>query len=201
MKTMKAILFDLDGVLIDSLNSWLHAFNETMKKFGYREFGEKEFKEKFWGPELKENLREMRINNGVEIEKYCISKQMEFLSDIKLFPETEQVLDHLYKKFKIGLITNTPRENVKKVLNKFDLEKYFDVIVTGDDVINGKPDPEMVSKACELLAVEPKDAILVGDTESDVIAGQSAGCAVVGIKVHGDYEIEKLSNIENLPFE
>ena len=95
------------------------------------------------------------------------------------------------------MITNTPKENVYKILKKFDLKKYFHTIVTGDEVINGKPDPEMVVKACNLLDVEPKDAVLVGDTGSDVIAGRSAGCIIIGINANAnaDFKIEQLSQL------
>lgn len=96
------------------------------------------------------------------------------------------------------MITNTPKENVYKILKKFDLKKYFHTIVTGDEVINGKLDPEMVVKACNLLDVEPKDVVLVGDTESDIIAGRSAGCTIIGINTNAnaDFEIEQLPLLE-----
>ncbi len=193
--TTKAILFDLDGVLVDSLSSWHRAFNESMKKFGYGEFNKKEFEEKFWGPQLEKNLEKMRMGN--EAVRYCISKHLEFIDEIKLFPMVREVLARLSQEFKIGLITNTPKENVYKILKKFDLKKYFHTIVTGDEVINGKPDPEMVVKACNLLDVEPKDAVLVGDTGSDVIAGRSAGCIIIGINANAnaDFKIEQLSQL------
>ncbi|RLF95243.1 phosphoglycolate phosphatase, partial [Thermococci archaeon] len=57
------------------------------------------------------------------------------------------------------------------------------------------PDPEIVLKSCELLKVDPKTVVLVGDTESDVKAGYEAGCKVVGINVDADIRVEKLSDV------
>jgi len=115
MRTIEAILFDLDGVLINSFESWYHAFNEMLRAYGKEEIGRAEFREKCWGPDL-------------------------------------------------------------------ELSNHFDVIVTGDDVKNGKPNAEMVVAACEKLTLKPENVILVGDTEIDFQAGKSAGCAIVGVR-------------------
>jgi pyrophosphatase PpaX len=92
------------------------------------------------------------------------------------------------------LVTNTPKKNVHRILEYFHLSNYFDVIVTGDDVKRGKPDAEIVLEACEKLKTKPENAILVGDTETDFMAGKSAGCSVigVGVKSAGDERIENL---------
>ena len=67
--------------------------------------------------------------------------------------------------------------------------------MTSDDVKMSKPNPEIVVKACKRFKIEPKDVVLVGDTESDVIAGKKAGCKVVGINVIADYTIKNLSEL------
>ncbi|MBC7110413.1 MAG: HAD-IA family hydrolase, partial [Archaeoglobi archaeon] len=75
-------------------------------------------------------------------------------------------------------------------------EKFFDVIVTGDEVKAGKPHPEIILRACELLGVSPKEVVLVGDTQSDVIAGKSAGCrAVIGVGTEADFKISSLKEL------
>jgi HAD superfamily hydrolase (TIGR01509 family) len=192
---MKAIFFDLDGVLINSIDAWFYAFNETLKHFGLGGISESEFKESYWGHELPENLRKLGLQERAE--KYCEARYSKFIDKIKLFEDSKRVLERA-KKFKIALVTNTPKVSVHRILKRFGLAKYFDAVVTGDDVKRGKPSPEPVIKACKLLKVEPKDTILVGDTQSDVKAGRSAGCKVIGLGLDADARIEKLADLLNL---
>ena len=190
---MKAILFDLDGVLIDSFDSWYLAFNKTLEKFGKRKVSPREFREKCWGPDLRYNMGKFGL--GDDAIEYCQAQHINHIKEIKIFPETREILDLLKEKVKLGLVTNTPANDVYKTLEFFDLKNYFDVIVTGDDVKKGKPDPEIVIKACESLGLDPIDVMLVGDTRSDVLAGKSAGCTTVGLDVESDFKIKKLSEL------
>lgn len=190
---MKAVLFDLDGVLIDSIKSWLYAFNETLKKFGLRELSEEEFRKKCWGYSLRKSLSKFGL--GEDAVEYANKAQMKYVETIEIFPNAKEVLTRVKRKFKVGLITNTPKENAYFVLDRLGLREYFEVIVTGDDVRRAKPDPEMILRACELLSVGPSETLLIGDTESDVIAARSAGCKVVGLRVKADLEIEEFSDL------
>jgi beta-phosphoglucomutase-like phosphatase (HAD superfamily) len=76
------------------------------------------------------------------------------------------------------------------------------VVVAGDEVKRGKPDAEMVIKACERLKTTPEHVILVGDTESDFMAGKSAGCAVIGVGAEStcDARIENLYELFTTKF-
>jgi phosphoglycolate phosphatase len=68
--------------------------------------------------------------------------------------------------------------------------------VKGKDGKNGNPAPDMALKACKKLRINPKNAILVGDTKADMTAGKRAGCIAVGYMVKGDYRISRLIEIE-----
>jgi HAD superfamily hydrolase (TIGR01509 family) len=72
------------------------------------------------------------------------------------------------------------------------------MIITSDQIENGKPEPDIVFEACKRLDVKSEEVILIGDTESDVNAGRSAGCKVIGINIKGDYTIKKISDLTNL---
>jgi len=193
---MKAILFDLDGNLVDSFDCWLSAFNDTMEKFGKRKVGEREYREKYQGRGVRSIFEKLGL--GDDAIKYCTSRLMNNLDKIEVFPETKKILESLSKKFKLGIVTNAMSDFVHKTLEYFDLKKYFDVIVTVDDVKERKPDPEMVIKACKLLGLDPSDVIVVGDEKNDVLAGKSAGCVVVGLNREGDYKIKSLLELEKL---
>ena len=194
---LEAVLFDLDGVLINSFESWYQAFNAMLTAYSKEELSRDEFTAKCWGPDLAHTL--VALNLTEEAGEYCINEQLNLIGLIELFPGVKTVLGSVRAdyKLKVGLVTNTPKGNVNRILDYFQLVELFDVIVTGDDVRNGKPDAEMILKACETLSVKPAHAILVGDTEMDLLAGKSAGCSVICVKAKsaGDVCIQNLQEL------
>ena len=93
------------------------------------------------------------------------------------------------------MITNSPRQCVEHILSRFHLTSFFEVVVTSDEVAKGKPDPELVFAACRQLQVSPSEAVLIGDTVNDVLAGHAAGCRVVGLNVEADETIHSLAEL------
>jgi HAD superfamily hydrolase (TIGR01509 family) len=188
----KAILFDMDGVLVNSLDSWWISLNQAFVKYGKKKITKDEFISKYWGHDLKYNLEKMRLD--YKILKLCNILYSQNVKRVKIYPQTIDILNRLdgYKK---AIITNTPKDSTKQIIKNFNFEKYFEIVLTSDDVNYGKPNPELIIKACELLNVNPIDVVLIGDTESDVKAGYAANCKVIGIKIKADYTIQNLSEI------
>ena len=187
-----AILFDMDGVLVDSLDAWWKALNQALKKYGYDEVTRDEFIKKYWGHDLFDNLKTM--NAPLELGLFCNKVYVRYVEDVEIYPETKNVLQRL-SMYRKSVITNTPRDSAFRILDKFDIRRFFEYVLTSDDVSRSKPDPEIVLKSCELLKVDPESVVLVGDTPSDVIAGRKAGCKVVGINVDADIRVERLSDV------
>jgi HAD superfamily hydrolase (TIGR01549 family) len=196
-RKIEAILFDLDGVLIDSFESWYQAFANMLKAYGKPEMSRETFRAKCWGPDLRHNLAALQLNE--DAAWYCINEQQKLIGLIELLPDAEAVLRRTREdyKLKVGLVTNTPRANVDTIFEHFKLSNHFDAILTGDDVKRGKPDAEIVITACERLNVQPEHAVLVGDTKTDYQAGKAAGCFVVGVGAisAGDVHIEQLDEL------
>jgi HAD superfamily hydrolase (TIGR01509 family) len=190
-----AILFDMDGVLIDSLDSWWQALNDALKMCKHQEITRDEFIGTYWGHDLKENLK--RLGLRPEVAPFCNITYGTHLDSVRIYPDTTRTLQQLtaYKK---AIITNTPMDCAQQILNKFRIAQYFEEIVTSDDVQKAKPDPEIVFVACEHLGVNPSTVFLVGDTDSDVKAGRAAGCTVVGLKVDADITIQRLAELPGL---
>ena len=113
---------------------------------------------------------------------------------VEIFSDVELTLKYL-KYFKKGIITNTPKIIALYLLEKFNILKYFNIIVTSDDVKYGKPNPEIIIKACKLLGVQPKEVVIIGDTISDIEAGKNLECEVIGININADYNVNKFSKI------
>ena len=193
--TPTAILFDMDGVLVDSLDSWWKALNSALKRFKHQEITRDEFMKTYWGHDLKANLKRLQLNP--EVAQFCNITYGNHLDYIKIYPDTKSTLRRL-NSYKKAIITNTPTDCARLILKKFEIEQYFKEIITSDDVMKAKPDPEIVFKACERLGVDSKTVVLVGDTESDVKAGRAAGCTVVGLNIDADITIQRLFDLTDL---
>jgi HAD superfamily hydrolase (TIGR01509 family) len=187
-----AILFDMDGVLVDSLDSWWKALNSALKRFKHQEITRDEFMKTYWGHDLKANLKRLQLNP--EVAQFCNITYGNHLDYIRIYPDTKITLRQLAS-YKKAIITNTPTDCARQILRKFEIEQYFKEIITSDDVVKAKPDPEIVFKTCERLCVDSKTVVLVGDTESDVKAGRAAGCTVVGLNIAADITIQRLFDL------
>jgi beta-phosphoglucomutase len=196
MKPMpSAILFDMDGVLIDSLDSWWQALNDALRRFDHTEITREEFITTYWGHDLKANLKRLGLNP--EVAPFCNLTYGNHIDAIHIYPDTQQTLQSLtaYRK---AIITNTPTDCTRQILSKFRIARYFEEIVTSDDVTKAKPDPEIIFVACDHLGVDPSMVFLVGDTDSDVKAGRAAGCTVVGLNIPADITIQRLAELPGL---
>jgi len=190
-----AILFDMDGVLVDSLDSWWLSLNTALKKYNHNEMSKEEFLNKYWGHDLYDNIKKMNL--PLEVGRFCNIIYGKNINKIKIYAETKDTLQKLniYKK---AIITNTPKDCTVQILKRFDIEKYFEFVMTSDDVLMAKPNPEIVIKACKKIKVYPENVLLVGDTDSDVKAGRAAGCKVIGINIDADYTIKNISELTTL---
>ena len=196
-KAVKALLFDLDGVLVDSLDAWFYVFNDTLNHFGFNKISMKKFKEDFGAP-IEQDVKKYFSGKSIEeVRNVYNIKYKKYVKLVKLFPQSLFVLEKLKKKkIKLGLITNSTRTIALTIFKNFKLIKYSDVFITMDDVKRRKPAPDMVLLACKKLGIKPKNTILVGDSKNDMLAGKRAGCVTVGYKIKGDYKTDKLKEIE-----
>ena len=96
--TPNAILFDMDGVLVDSLDSWWTALNSALKRFKHQEITRDEFMKTYWGHDLKANLKRLQLNP--EVAQFCNITYGNHLDYIRIYPDTKPTLQRLspYKK-------------------------------------------------------------------------------------------------------
>jgi len=188
---IEAIVFDVDGVLLDSFESWYASFNQTLVEFGKEPVNKETYKEIFWGPSVEEDLK--RYNLGKDAVEAALRNQRNNVHLMKLHEKVHETLDSL-KNFLLGVATNTPRINLDRTFNYFDLYKYFDVVMCLDDVERPKPYPDMLLKASELLKVPIENMVFIGDTDSDIAAAKGAGCQFIGIKI-GDKKVNGIKDL------
>lgn len=189
--TVNSLLFDLDGTLIDSKTDLANSINLMLVDLGR--------------PALSEAAVGGFVGDGVRVlVRRCLtatepnqkppddqlhSKGIalmhshyadEMLKTTRLYPQVAETLAALNKKRK-AVVTSKEVRFTKIILEHFDIAKYFDAIVGGDTTPARKPDPGPVLEAMRQLSSSATDAVMIGDSENDVIAGKRAGtytCAV-----------------------
>lgn len=182
----KAILFDFDGVVIDSGELHFKAWQVFCSIYG-KEMTYEEFKKGF-GQTNRDILQDIlgRDLSEEEIKQFSEEKEEIFRSiaksKIKLI---EGVADFIKKMMKHGiataLVSSTPRKNIDFILSEINLEKCFDVIVSAEDVRNGKPDPEGYLKAANLLGIQPANCIVIEDAIAGIQAALAAKMKCIAI--------------------
>jgi HAD superfamily hydrolase (TIGR01509 family) len=181
---IKAIIFDMDGVIVNSIPIHFQIWKEVGEHFGFaidsNLFDEvngmdtraiaKYFVEKF----------SLNINpEKIWVEKRKIAGDR-LEGGVELFPNVEETLTHLKKlDYKIGLATSTPRNHQKITLGKYFT--LFDKIVTVDDVLNSKPAPDIFMKCAEELRVPYENCVVVEDAINGVKAAKAGGMIAVAI--------------------
>lgn len=179
--SIKTILFDFDGTLIDTNELIYKSFVHTFKKFGYS-FTDEEILS-FNGPPLRETFFNINPELADEMLHTYRQHNYEHHDDyVSLFPNVRETLDVLQKNgFNLGVVSAKMRQGVEQGMNVTNIGSYFDVIITIDDVKNPKPHPESVFKALEQLRTEPQVTIMVGDNYHDIEAGNNAGAKTAGV--------------------
>lgn len=190
-----ALLFDMDGVLVDSFESWFTALNHAVTSFDLPEISREEFKKTYWGHDLFENLEKAGL--VADIGPFCNAIYSDHIDKVVVFPQVKETLQQL-EQYKKAVITNTPQSCALQILERFHLAEFFNVVVTTDQVKRGKPDPAIVYNACEQLDVHPENTVIIGDTISDINAGKAAGCTVIGVRIKADHMIKTLDELLTL---
>jgi len=198
-KDVKAVLFDLDGVLIDSYSGWFRLFNDALKHFGFEQITERTFR-KHWGQSTEEDVRIFMPGKTVDQVRTYFQKHFpQYLFYLKINPMAMRTLHALSELgLKLACVTNSHRKIVLEILGIYHLAGYFDVILTVDDVKKPKPAPDILLEAYRLLKVELNQSLFIGDTLIDKKAGDRAGVAFVGYRIRADTTVDNLSDFYDL---
>ena len=185
----RAVLFDMDGVLIDARDWHYEALNEALRLFGL-EINRSDHLTRFDGLSTKQKLL-MLSDDGllpVELHKTIEAVKQDRTLRIaaqKCFPNvSHQILISRLKHsgFKVGLVTNSIRKSTEFMLEYAGLLHFMDVVITNEDVVQGKPSPDGYNLAMSKLGVSPLETLVVEDGEYGIMAAESAGIEVIKVK-------------------
>jgi phosphoglycolate phosphatase-like HAD superfamily hydrolase len=202
---LKSVLFDVDGVLIDSFEANLKFFQNLFNSVGYKSITREKYLQTFHQP--MENIIKDVIGSQNDTE---VKRIFEFGKNnrAKLYPYDlisspdgyESVINKLNQKYKLGIVTSRIRGGVFQIPQLAKVEKYFQVTVYFEDTQKHKPDPEPLLLAANKLDINPVDILYIGDTESDFKAAKAAGMKfILYAKTNNSDEIINTTNFALIP--
>ena len=185
LQDAKAVLFDLDGTLLDSSRAITDAVENVLKSRGL-ECDRAKVAEMTGNP--LENIFAVLASDlsteelwqlVLDYRKYYMAHHLEHTT---IQPSTKMLLAKLKTRgLKLGIITGKYREPVIDALSHFGISEFFDTVITGYEVRNHKPAPDIVLEAAKRLRVNPKQCVVVGDSPLDVEAGKRAGSLTIAV--------------------
>jgi beta-phosphoglucomutase family hydrolase len=183
MPEIAAVIWDMDGVLADTAPHHLLAWRETFAKRGIK-FTEEDFMRGFGirnDAIIRNVLGEQTTPEAIAREKEATFRRI-IGKDIKPLPGALDLLKALDENgIKMAIASSTVIENIHLIISSLGIEKYFEVIITGHDVTEGKPNPQVFLFAARRLGAEPKNCIVVEDAVAGVKAAKRAGMYCVAI--------------------
>ncbi len=220
---LKAVIFDMDGVLVDTEPLYDRHRIAYLKRLGHElepdffdsrrvTFGGLSARS-YW----KIMIEHLKLPHSIEhLIKDSRKDYLEFLlslPELKPNPGIKELIDRLLKaKIKLAIGSSASSKRINTFLKIFNFEDRFKVIVCGDDVKQGKPAPDIYLKAAELLSVDPRDCVVIEDAANGVKSAKAAGMKVIGyagsshntqdlsgadliIKSFSELDIEKLTSL------
>lgn len=190
LENIKAVIFDLDGTLVDSMWMWksidveylgrkgiavpedIQAFQEELEGMGFTETAVF-FKNRF---RIEDSLEEIK-------KTWILMAEEKYSKEVPLKPGVREFLEELKNRnISVGISSSNSRDLIVTVLKAHGIETYFDCITTCCEVPNSKPAPDVYLKTAEGLQVEPKDCLVFEDVPMGIMAGKNAGMQVCAVE-------------------
>lgn len=178
---IKSILFDFDGTLINTNDVIIEAWQYTYKHYGFDEVPVEHITRCFGEPLLVTMAREFPDIDPEESASVYRQRQADMAEKlVTVFDGIPVLLKELKRAgYKIGIVTSRTRESTMRYLKQFDIEEYFDGVVTCDDTDRHKPDPEPVLMGLKKLDTDKDCALMIGDSSFDMKSANNAGVKTV----------------------
>lgn len=186
MKPYTAVIFDMDGVIVDSEPLHERAFLDIFARIGKANDHGIHFPD-YYGRSDQVVWRDFLAAHhpSQSLAELSQMKQERFLELLRveqpIFPAIPELVNALASRGSIALASGSNHAVIRAVLELSDLRRHFSAVVSADDVPRGKPAPDIFLRAAELLGVPPGECVVIEDSVAGVAAGRAAGMKVIGI--------------------
>jgi len=198
---MKAVIFDKDGVLVETFNLHFESYIKILSKIGVKI--EKIDLIKSYGMKPPEIIKRMMEGKGRKITERLAKKLAEKKEEyyvkiaekkLKLLPGVKKLLIYFKKKkYKIGLASSASKKGIEQLMKVTKIKKYFDATINGFEVKFSKPNPEIFLKCAKKLKVKPEECVVIEDSIHGIKAAKRANmkCIAVATGQHSKKELKK----------
>ncbi|EEQ63271.1 HAD hydrolase, family IA, variant 3 [Helicobacter pullorum MIT 98-5489] len=198
---IKAVIFDMDGVLIEAKDWHYEALNRALKIFGM-EISRYEHLSVFDGLPTKKKLQMLSLDRGLPESLHTFINEMKQQYTMELvYSLCKPRFNHEFalmklnnEGYKMAVCSNSIRRTIEIMMQKSALENYFDFYISNEDVKQGKPSPEMYEKAITKFGFNPKECLIVEDNENGIKAAMASGANVMVVS-----EVDEV-NYENIKY-
>lgn len=201
MNKIKAVIFDMDGVLIDAKEWHYESLNKALRLFGY-EISRYEHLVTYDGLPTASKLNMMSLEKNLPkgLHKYINALKQQYTME-EIFLHCRPMFIHEYalstlksQGYRLAVASNSIRASVEIMMKKSNLEKYLDFYLSNEDVRKAKPDPEIYQTAIEKLGLLPKECLVVEDNKNGIQSATAAGAHVLKVKNVYDVNYDNIYN-------
>lgn len=186
---IKAVIFDMDGVLIEAKNWHYESLNKALRLFGY-EISRYEHLTTYDGLPTRQKLDMLTVERGLPSELHAFINEMKQVYTMDMVhTQCSPRFVHEYalaklkaNDYKIAVASNSIRSTIDLMMRKAGLMDYLDFFLSNQDVIKGKPDPEIYQKAITRLGLQPDECLVVEDHENGIRAAMASGAYVLTVE-------------------
>ncbi|MFH1723168.1 MAG: beta-phosphoglucomutase family hydrolase [Elusimicrobiota bacterium] len=197
---LKAGIFDLDGIIVNTVPLHFEAWKKMFHEYGYTTFDFEDYKKKVDGIPRTDGAKAIMVNNtDEEIAEGCARKQEYFLEflhskEIPVFQTTVDLIEQMISEgVKVAVISSS--KNCIPILKKIGLYDRLDTVVDGRQITKGKPDPQVFLLAAERVNARPEECVVFEDAELGVEAAKRGHMACVGVDRYGSLSSLKRADI------
>jgi beta-phosphoglucomutase len=197
---IKAIIFDMDGVLIEAKDWHYESLNSALELFGFT-IKRHEHLTSYDGLPTRKKLEMLSLESSLPLELHGFINELkqQYTMDI-IHAKCRPLFVHEYalstlksEGYKLAVASNSIRSTIEIMMQKSRLDRYLDVMLSADQVTRGKPDPEIYTKAIAHFGLLPEECLIVEDNENGIKAARASGAHVLVVREVTDTNYENIA--------